>query len=244
MHNFAVTSIMPTEWMNMYAPNGVVDHSGWTFNMDLIRLFFMVSLSIPVVGIFLQNYSRFVSTRSDFDREFVEYTAALGTKLATVGLLLSATAFIAWMAQIGYLTHPVIVVTIAGVLGLLYMARQNRNSYITTGVLVLVALLVSGVRELIRYDIMTDLGYNIYDYPVNFEIPSITMFVLTFLIMGGVGVAYLLTLAWKVGKNRGVFDGSKDAAVTKLGNYTIAIMVVWMAVYFGWGMSILFKNIL
>ncbi|MGC9351681.1 MAG: hypothetical protein ACP5D3_06800 [Sulfurovum sp.] len=41
MHNFAVTSIMPTEWMNMYAPNGVVDNSGWTFNVDIIRLVFI-----------------------------------------------------------------------------------------------------------------------------------------------------------------------------------------------------------
>jgi len=51
-------------------------------------------------------------------------------------------------------------------------------------------------------------------------------------------------MAWKVGKNQGIFDGSKDVAVTKLGNYTLAIMVAWMVIYFGWGMTILFMNIL
>jgi hypothetical protein len=244
MHNFAVTSIMPNDWMNMYAPNGVVDTSGLTFNVDVIRLVFMVSLAIPVVGIFLQNYSRFLSTREDFSQDFVDYTASLGTKLGTIGLLISAVAFVAWMMQVGYLMHPVVLATIAGVVVLLVMVLMNKNSYVTTGFLVIVALLISGVRELIRFDLMSGLGYNIYDYPVNLEIPSIAMFLLTFLIMGGIGVAYLLTMAWKVGKNQGVFDGSKDVAVTRLGNYTLAIMAAWMVIYFGWGMAILFNNML
>jgi len=244
MHNFAVTSIMPNEWMNMYAPNGVVDNSGWTFNIDIIRLAFMVSLSLPVVGIFLQNYSRFVSTREDFSKDLIDYTAWLGTRIASIGLLISAVLFVLWMYTIGYLMHPVIIATIVGVLVLLFMVMTNKNSYITTGILVVVALLISGVRELTRYDLMIGLGYNIYDYPVNFEIPSITMFLLTFLIMGGVGVAYLLTMAWKVGKSQGVFDGSKDVAVNRLGNYTLGIMSLWMVVFFGWGMTILFGNIL
>ncbi len=244
MHNFAVTSIMPNEWMNMYAPNGVVDNSGWTFNVDLIRLIFLVSLAVPVVGIFLQNYSRFLSTRDDFNKEFIGYTASLGTKLGTIGLIISAVAFVVWMLKIGYLLHPVVIITIVGVLVLLYMIAKNTNSYLTTAVLVVVALLISGIRELIRFDLMSGLGYNIYDYPVNLEIPTFTMFMLTFVIMGGTGIAFLLTLAWKVGKTKGVFDGSKDKAVTKLGSSILAIMVVWMITFFGWGMSILFNNIL
>lgn len=244
MHNFAVTSIMPNEWMNMYAPNGVVDNSGWTFNMDLIRLAFMVSLAIPVVGIFLQNYSRFLSTKEDFSPKFIEYTASLGTKIGVIGLIISALCFVAWMLQIEYLLHPLSLAIIVGVVILLLMVAKNSHSYITTGVLVVVALLISAMRELIRFDIMANLGYSIYEYPVNLEIPTIIMFLLTFLVLGGVGVAWLLTMAWKVGKNQGVFDGSKDIIVTKLGNYTLGIMVIWMVIYFGWGMSILFANIL
>jgi len=244
MHNFAVTSIMPNEWMNMYAPNGIVDNSGWTFNIDTIRLIFMVSLSLPVVGIFLQNYSRFLSTRDDFNKDFIIYTAMLGTKIGIVGLIITAIAFVAWMLQLGYLTHPVSISIIAGVLILVYMILVNKNSYITTIVLVLVALLISTLRELIRFDIMAKLGYSIYDYPVHLEIPSIIMFLLTFVVLGGVGVAWLITMAWKVGKKQGIFNGTKDVAVTKLGNYTLAIMVVWMVIYFAWGMTILFNNIL
>ncbi len=245
MHNFAVTSIMPNDWMNMYAPNGVVDTSGWTLNIKLVRLLFFVSLSIPVVGIFLQNYSRFLSTRDDFKGDFIQYASSLGTKLTVVGLLISAVFFVLWMISIGYLMHPLSISIIVGVVALLVISYSNSNSYVTTGVLVVVALLISAMRELIRFDIMSNLGYNIYDYPVNLEIPSIVMFLLTFLIMGGIGVAYLLTMAWKVGKSQEpVFDGTKDKAVTRLGNYTLVIMVAWMAIYFAWGMFILFKNIL
>lgn len=244
MHNFAVTSIMPTEWMNMYAPNGVVDTSGWTFNIDVVRLAFMVSLSIPVVGIFLQNYSRFLSTRKDFDESFIQYSAKLGTNLAVIGLLISAVAFVLWMLQIGYLFHPVSIAIVVGVLVLLFMSKVNSNSYYTTLVLVVVALLISTMREVIRFDIMGNLGYSVYDYPVNLEIPTIVMFLLTFVVMGFTGCGYLLTMAWKVGKNEGVFDGSKDAMVSKLGKYTLTIMIVWMAIYFGWGIAILFNNIL
>lgn len=244
MHNFAVTSIMPNEWMNMYAPNGVVNTSGWTFNVDVIRLAFMVSLSIPVVGIFLQNYSRFLSTRKDFEASFISYTAKLGTNLAVTGLLISAVLFVLWMLQIGYLFHPVSLATIVGVLVLLVMAKTNSNSYYTTLILVVVALLISTIREVIRFDIMGKLGYNIYDYPVNLEIPTIVMFLSTFLIMGFVGVAYLLTMAWKVGKNEGIFDGSKDVLVSRLGQSTLYIMITWMAIYFVWGIGILFNNIL
>lgn len=244
MHNFAVTSLMPNDWMNMYAPNGIVDNSGWTFNVDIVRLIFMLSLSIPVVGLFIQNYSRFLSTREDFSKIFVEYTASLGTKLGIVGLIISALAFVAWMLQVGYLFHPLSIAIVIGVVILLFMIIKNSNSYITTIVLVVVALLISAMRELIRFDIMAKLGYSIYEYPVNLEIPTIVMFLLTFLVLGGVGVAYLLTLAWKVGKTQGIFDGTKDKAVTKLSNYTLSIMVLWMVVYFGWGMTILFMNIL
>lgn len=244
MHNFALTSIMPQDWMSMYAPNGKVDTSGWVFNMDVIRLAFMVSLALPVIGIFLQNYAQFVSTRSDFSKAYVEFTQTLGTRLAVMGLLLSAVLFLLWMWSVDYLFSPLSIAIVVGVLGLLALSAKNSNSYLTTGVLVVVALLISGMRELIRFDLMVGLGYNIYDYPVNLEIPSIVMFLLTFLIMGGVGVAFLLTMAWKVGKNQGVFDASQDVVVSKLANYTLGIMTAWMVIYFAWGMGVLFKNVL
>lgn len=247
MHNFAVISIStPEQWMEMYAPGGVIDTSGLNLKWDVVRLAFLVSLSIPVLGIFLQNYSDFVSTKSDYSADFVSFTRKIGTKFAVVGLLISAVLFVLWMMQEGLLMNPVSLATIVSVVILLLMAMFLKNSYITTLWLVVVALLISGIRELIRYNIMSGLGYDLYGYPVNLEIPTIAMFLSTFVILGFTGVAYILTMAWKVGKleNGATLDGTKSAAVTKLGNITLGLFVLWMLIYFAWGMVILFKNTL
>lgn len=244
MHNFSVESISPTKWTEWYAPNGVIDNSGLNFHIDIIRLAFMVSLVIPVTGIFMQNYSSFLSTRKDFSSEYLTFVKNLGTKMAVAGLLLSAVLFVVWMLKEGLLLHPVVLATIVSVVILLLAAKSNKNSYITTAILVVVALFISGVRELIRYNIMSGLGYDLYEYPMNLEWETIIMFLLTFVILGFTGVAFILTMAWKVGKSEGVFDASKDVVVTKLANATLVLFIIWMMVYFAWGMVTLFKNTL
>lgn len=244
MHNFAVTSIAPTKWMEWYAPNGVIDNSGWHFHIEIIRLAFMVSLAIPVTGIFLQAYSKFVSTRKDFSNEYVEFVRKLGTKMAIIGLLLSAVLFVVWMMQINLLLHPIVLATIIAVVTLLIFAATNGNSYVTIAVLVVVALFISGVRELIRFDIMSSIGYDLYGYPMNIEYETIAMFLGTFVILGFTGVAFILTMAWKVGKNDTdtPYVAQEGSMVSKLGNASVAIFAIWMVIYFGWGMIALFKN--
>ena len=244
MHNFAVESIQPQNWMEWYAPGGVVDTSGTSFHMEPVRLAFFVSLCIPVVGIFMQNYGRFLSTRKDFAPEYLEFATKLGTKLAVVGLVISAALYALWTLQAGVLLHPLSIATVISVVVLLLMAARNRNSYVTTGVLVVVALLISAVREYVKYAIMADIGYSIYDYPMNIDWPSVIMFLLTFVVLGFTGVAYIATMAWNVGKSEGVFDAENHTATRKLGSVTLWILVVWCLVYFAWGMITLFANVL
>ncbi|MBD3801583.1 MAG: hypothetical protein IE886_09185, partial [Campylobacterales bacterium] len=175
MHVFSVESIQPEQWMNWYAPDGVVDTSGFNFHMDPVRLLFMVSLSAPVVGIFLQNYSDFLSTRKDFTEAYIAFTRALGTKIATIGLLASAVLFVVWMFMAGLLLNPLSLAIVVSLLLLLAMINFVKRSYLTTLWLVVVALLISGMRELIRFNIMDKLGYSIYDYPMNIDWPSVAM---------------------------------------------------------------------
>jgi len=244
MHNFAVESIQPDKWMQWYAPNGVVDTSGTNFHIDAIRLAFMVSLAIPVVGIFLQNYSQFLSSRRDFSDEYLTFTNAMGTKIATIGLIISAVLYAVWTFQAGVLLHPLSIATVIGVVVLLLFAMKNSNSYVTTGVLVVVALLISGMRELIKYQIMANLGYDVYGYPMNIDWPTTIMFFSTFLSLGVVGVSFIVTMAWNVGKSEGVFDAENHVPTRKLGKATLYILIAWCAVYMGWGMIVLFKNVL
>ncbi|MHC3993318.1 hypothetical protein ACXWTF_00655 [Thiomicrolovo sp. ZZH C-3] len=242
MHVFSVESIQPNEWMGWYAPGGVVDTSGLSFHMDPVRLLFMVSLSAPVVGIFLQNYSDFLSTRNDFTKEYIAFARSLGTTIASIGLLVSAVFFVVWMFMEGLLLNPLSLAIVVSVLLLLVMIHFVKRSYLTTLWLVVVALLISGMRELIRFEIMADLGYSVYDYPMNIDWPSVVMFLFTFVFLGFTGVAFIATLAWRAGKSEGVFDASKDALVTRLANSTFAILILWCLVYFGWGMFTVFKN--
>lgn len=244
MHVFSVESIQPDLWMQWYAPNGHVDTSGLNFHLDYIRLAFLLSLSVPVLGIFLKNYSDFLSTREDFTKEYIDFTKNLGTKLAIVGLLISAVLFVLWMLQNGLLFSPLSLAIIVSVLILLFMVVKVKKSYYTTGFLVVVALLISGMREFIKYNIMVKHGYDIYNYPMNIDWPSVIMFLLTFVFLGFTGVGFIATMAWKVGKTQGIFDASKDIIVTKLANATLIILSAWCAVYFAWGMFTLFKNTL
>ncbi|MBD3808758.1 MAG: hypothetical protein IE880_08620, partial [Epsilonproteobacteria bacterium] len=246
MHNFAVESISPTKWMEWYAPNGVIDNSGWNFHIDIVRLAFMVSLTIPVVGIFLQNYAQFLSTRKDFSSDYLGFVKNMGTKFAVIGLIISAVLFALWTLQAGVLFHPAVLATVISVVALLLLAKSNKNSYLTTGILVVAALLISGVRELIRYNIMSNLGYDLYGYPMNIEWETIIMFLLTFVFIGFIGVAFVVTMAWKVGKNDTgeVYTATENSPVSKLGNYTLWLLIAWMAIYFTWGMVTLFKNVL
>lgn len=246
MHNFAVESISPTKWMEWYAPNGVVDNSGWNFHIDIVRLAFMVSLMIPVTGIFMQNYSDFLRTRKDFTAKYLDFVKNLGTKMAVVGLLISAVLFVLWMLQVGLLFNPLSLVTIVAVVVLLMMAKANKNSYMTTVVLVVVALLISGIRELIRYNIMSKVGYDVYSYPMNLEWETIIMFLSTFVVLGFTGVAFILTMAWKIGKNDTgkVYVASENSGVNKLANISLWVFSIWLVVYFAWGMVALFKNTL
>lgn len=242
MHVFSVQAIQPDKWMQWYAPNGVVDTSGTNFHTENIRYIFFIFLSIPVVGLFLQNYSDFLQSNKNFDEKFITYTRNLGTKIAIFGLVLSLVLFVLWTFSIDKLADILSLVIYVSFIALILLAKNLKNSYITTLIFVVLLLLISGFREYIRYNIMNSVGYDIYSYPLNIEWASITMFVLTFVSLGGVGVTFIASMAWKVGKNNGYFDASKDKAITTMANMVLWILSIWCIVYFAWGFYTLFKN--
>lgn len=242
MHVFSVQVIQPEKWMQWYAPNGVVDTSGTTFNPETIRFLFIIFLSVPVVGLFLQNYGDFLKTNEKFDEKFISFARNIGTKIAIFGLVLSLALFAFWAYKINKLSDIYSIIIYISFIVLILFAKNLKNSYLTTAALIVVILLISGFREYIRYNLMFDIGYDIYNYPLNIEWSSITMFVLTFVSLGGVGVSFIAKMAWKVGKSKGVLDASKDRTITIMANMLLWILSVWCIVYFAWGFFTLFKN--
>lgn len=71
MHIFSVQAIQPEKWLEWYAPNGIIDTSGLTFNPETFRYLFFISLSIPAVGLFLQNYSDFLENTKNANKKFL-----------------------------------------------------------------------------------------------------------------------------------------------------------------------------
>lgn len=244
MHAFAYESIEPTKWMDWYAPGGVVDTSGTTLQVSPVRLAFMVSLAAPATGIILLNYAAYLSKAPDYTKEYIDFVKNLAKKIGVFGLLISAVLFVVWMYQIGRLFDPLALSIVVGVVVLGGMIMSNICSYYTTVVLVVVALLISGLRELIRYDIMSNLGYSIYNYPMNIDWPSVIMFLTTFVGVGFTGVIFLLTLAWRAGRTKGIYEANKDKTVTLLANATIGICIVWACTFLAWGIFAVFKNTL
>ena len=242
MHVFSVQVIQPEKWMQWYAPNGVVDTSGTTFNPETIRFLFIIFLSVPVVGLFLQNYGDFLKTNEKFDEKFISFARNIGTKIAILGLVLSLALFASWAYEIDKLGDIYSIIIYISFIVIILFAKNLKNSYLTTAALIILMLLISGFREYIRYNLMFDIGYDIYNYPLNIEWSSITMFVLTFVSLGGVGVSFIATMAWKVGKSNGVLDASKDRTITIMANMLLWILSVWCIVYFAWGFFTLFKN--
>ena len=242
MHVFSVQVIQPEKWMQWYAPNGVVDTSGTTFNPETIRFLFIIFLSVPVVGLFLQNYGDFLKTNEKFDEKFISFARNIGTKIAILGLVLSLALFASWAYEIDKLADIYSIIIYISFIVIILFAKNLKNSYLTTAALIILMLLISGFREYIRYNLMFDIGYDIYNYPLNIEWSSITMFVLTFVSLGGVGVSFIATMAWKVGKSNGVLDASKDRTITIMANMLLWILSVWCIVYFAWGFFTLFKN--
>lgn len=244
MHMFSVQTIQPDKWMQWYAPNGVVNTSGTNFHTESIRYIFFILLSIPAVGLFLQNYSDFLKGNKKFNEEFITYTKNIGSKIASFGIILSLFVFIYWAYSINKSVDTFSFIIYISFLILLILVRNLNNSYISSLIFIVNILLISGFREYIKYNIMNSFGYDIYSYPLNIEWASISMFVLTFASLGGIGVTFIASMTWKIGKNNGYFDASKDRTITLMANTLLWILSIWCIIYFAWGFYTIFKNTL
>ena len=58
----------------------------------------------------------------------------------------------------------------------------------------------------------------------------------TFLVVGGLNLTYLLSLAWRSGQTEGVYQPS--AALSRVGVAAIASLALWVAGYFAIGIAV------
>lgn len=254
MHVLSVQTLHPEKWAEWWAPNGVLDASGRTLHeYNVWRFGFFIALSLPVIGLWLTAYRRYISVRSDVEADYLEFVRGIATKMTLIGGLISVVLYVGWMMTLpdsiaGFGTSIWSIITVTALLltvGFpLLMGRkldQGLWGYVPM-MIGAVALIILGVlREAIRWTMLYGLhGYNPLDYKIHMDWYSTIQFFATFGLIGGVVMSYLITVAWKAGQTVGVYTPSP--ALSRLGNLGIALLLLWIAQYFGWGLWVAYTQ--
>lgn len=250
VHSLTYQMLFPERWMGWYAPQGLVDPSGHTLHLwHLPRLLFFIALSAPIAGAWLYGYRRYLQGAREEDGAYLAWLRPLAQKLLVNGGGVALLIGGVWMATLPekmawFALSPWSILSMLAVIGAMAAPlwlgpRLERGlwGYIVfpAGV---VALLVVGVaREVLRYATLAAVhGYDALDYRIQMDWYSTALFFVTFAVLGGTVLAYFLTVTWQAGQTRGVYTPS--AAVTRLGQWSIGLLLIWMAAYFAVGIYV------
>ena len=80
-------------------------------------------------------------------------------------------------------------------------------------------------------------GWDALAYKVNMDWSSTVIFFVTFLVVGGLNLTYLLTLAWKSGQTKALY--TPGVGITRVGSMAILSLVLWVVGYFTIGITVL-----
>jgi hypothetical protein len=248
MHVLAYQSLLPDQWMNWYAPGGVVDSRGATLHaIQWPRYLFIISLSLPALGLYLMAYADYFRGRPDRAPEYLALARSLGHRLAVRGLVISFVLLLAWQfvhpASTRLSWHPMGWALGASLLALAWWV-QRRGLQVHGYLPMLAGLGVLGVlavwRELIRIRYMLPFGYDITDYTVHADWPSMVLFFSTFIGVGGLVGGFFLTTIYRAGRVQGLYTAERGVA--RLGTAAVAVLGVWITVFFAYGITIWMRN--
>jgi hypothetical protein len=248
MHALAYQSLLPDRWMDWYAPGGHVDTRGASLHaIQWPRYLFIMSLAAPAIGIFLQAYSEYFKSRSDRSADYRAFAQRLGKKIATVGFGVSLILLLAWQfdfpARTALTTHPLGWVLVAAVAGMMWWSsRFSMQTHGYQPVLAGVGLLglLAWWREIIRIHYLAPYNYRVSDYPVHIDWPTTILFFSTILGVGGLVGGYYLTLIYRAGRVEGLYTAGPKVA--RLGVAAVAVLALWIAVFFSYGVAIWLRN--
>lgn len=245
MHVLTTQMLYPEQWMQWYAPGGELDTSGsGIHHFNLWRFGFFIAMAVPVVGAWLVAYRRYFSARSDSDQNYLLWAEGLGYRLMQYGVPVVLLLGAAWMLtlhenQAGFAGSLWVWASLLAIVGAWGAGLWTRGKGGLTGYVPFLALLVAGIviaaaREALRYGVLHGVhGYGVFDYKLNLDWYSTVLFFITFAVVGGMTLAYLLTLSWKAGQTVGVYTPSR--AVHRMGQWSAALIVLWIVQYFAIG---------
>ena len=251
MHAVVNQSLQPGEWMNWYAPEGVVDpHGRELHSITVARVAFFLLLSIPVTAGWLFGMRRYLLSAGEEDYGYIDFIENLAHNMARIGSLLVLLAGAAWM-----MTLPESMVWFRSslwmLLGLIPLAYFGAMSfiqkkrvlcifcnYMAFGMTLIMAIVLAALREVLRFvTLLEAAGWDALAYKVNMDWSSTVIFFVTFLVVGGLNLTYLLALAWKSGQTKALY--TPGVGITRVGSMAILSLVLWVVGYFTIGISVL-----
>lgn len=244
MHVLTKQMLSPDQWMDWYAPNGEIDASGTSLHdYNLFRFGFFISLSVMVIGGWLFAYRQYISVRHNSDSAYLQWLKKLGSRLSLAGGVLALLLGTGWMltlpephtafASSVWVWLAVVAILVAASLPLLAASVINGPwlGYGIFGVMAVTGIVIAIAREMLRWKILYgEFGYNALDYTVNMDWYSTALFFGTFIVIGGVTLAYYLIVAWKAGQSEGIYTPSP--AISMLGNLSIGLITLWIIHFF------------
>lgn len=244
MHALSYQALLPGQWMNWYAPNGMVDTRGATLHaIQWPRYVFVMSLSVPAVGVFLLAYAHYFALRADRTPQYRAFVRALGKRIAQWGFAFSILPMLAWQFDhpvgSGLAIHPAGWLIVSGLAVMAAWIRQlddETHGYLPAACGVLLLALLALWREIIRIHYLRPLGYDIHTYTVHPDLPSTVLFFLTLAGIGGLVGGFYLTLLYRAGRMQGRYDA--DRSVARLGTGAVSVLGLWIVVFFVYGIAV------
>ena len=250
MHVLTVQAIQPERWMQWYAPGGMVDTSGsHLHSMQAGRYLTIMGLSVPAAGLYLMAYADYFAVRADLDPDYLDWVRRLGRPLAWKGFLGVAALFLLW--QLDNAGHTVLLRNPLGwIFGLSLLAaagwlralrRPQGYGYLGLSVGVSILSLLAVWREVIRMAYLAPFGYSVGDYTVHPDWPSLALFTLTIVGVGGLVGGFYLRLLYQAGRSTGIYQA--EPGVARMGTLAVAILALWVMVFFAYGIGIYVQNV-
>lgn len=248
MHVLSYQVLLPNQWMNWYAPGGVIDTSGSTLHaIQWPRYLFIMSLSVPAVGVFLIAYTHYFAVRPEYTAEYRAFVRALGQNLAQWGFACAMLPLLIWQfvhpSSSNLVFHPLGWLLVSGLLvmalAMRYLGAVIHGYLPIAGALGLLAVLAIW-REVIRINYLKPFGYDITTYTVHEDWPSMLLFFSTFIGVGGLVGGFYLTLLYRCGRTPGLYQA--DSFITRIGTGAVAILSMWIALFFTYGIAIWVYN--
>lgn len=240
MHVLTSQMLAPEAWLNWYAPGGVIDASGARIHdFNPARFGFFIVLALPVTAAWLLACRQYLAVREGEDKAYLDFLSGLAGRLALFGGVAALALLAGWMLSLpgnmaGFALSPWTALATLAVLLLIVLGRSRINGYWVFTWALLAALAAGILREAYRYGVLFGLhGYDFMNYKIVMDWYSTLLFFSTFAVVGGVSLAFMLSLSWKAGQARGVYIASP--LIARLGTLSIVVAVLWMAQYFVFG---------